>query len=70
MARLVANPSLETLIVTIRELEARLAMLKGTANAVAENQGVAPPFPARRSQRLETPAGADFESELAADSQD
>jgi hypothetical protein len=72
MARLVAEASLHTLLGTIRELETRLADLKRTANAAAHSEGIALPFPARsrRAERLETPLGADFESEFAADSQD
>jgi hypothetical protein len=72
MARLAENTSLDTLLVTIRELEARLSALKRTANTVAASQEIALPFPALGVAQAEIPADLDrdLDQELSADSQD
>lgn len=69
MARVAEHASLDILLGTIRQLEARLLELKTTANEVATGEGLVLPFPAADSLGSEAPFIWDLVEGEAADRQ-
>ena len=70
MARLATHATLDTLLTTVGELEARVLELKRTANALATSEGLPLPFPAVSAPVAEPRVPVDLAEESGADSQD
>lgn len=69
MAQLAAHRTLDNLLATIRDLEARVLELKRTANEMAKGEQIALPYPGVEMPRVERPP-LDMSGGPVADAQD